>query len=169
VNKAITDTGPPLHLNQIGYIRLLGIFETIVLTGQVREELQEFSTWYSFKQEEAIRSQEETVNDDEITNEKNRWKDHRLQMADLSVLFLVHRIVNALTLTDDLELRRAIESLGRVVVGSVGVLIRGYKMQRLNRDELHNCVDLIFNDSSLYLSRAFRVRVLKLIEELERK
>ncbi|ODS32111.1 MAG: hypothetical protein SCARUB_02761 [Candidatus Scalindua rubra] len=47
--------------------------------------------------------------------------------------------------------------------------MRGYKEGKLNKDDLRRCVDLLFNNSSLYLSSAFRIRVLKLIEELERK
>lgn len=169
MNKSITDTGPPLHLNQIDYVRLLEMFETIVISGQVKEELQDLNIWYSLKKEETLHIQEETVNDIEISDEKNRWRDHKLHMADLSVLVLVRRMMDTLILTDDLELRKAIGSLNRVVIGSVGILIRGYRERKLNMDELHKCVNLLFNDSSLYLSRAFRVRVLKLIEELERE
>ncbi|ODS34754.1 MAG: hypothetical protein SCARUB_00014 [Candidatus Scalindua rubra] len=39
--------------------------------------------------------------------------------------------------------------------------------QKLNKEELGKCVELLFNDSSLYLSSAFRMRVLRLIEEIE--
>ncbi len=166
MNKAITDTGPPLHLNQIGYLRLFNIFEKIVVSRQVKEELQKFGTWPFFTKTITLHLQEEIVTDDEITEEQDKRKDLMLHRADLSVLVLMWRMMDALALTDDLALRRAIESLGRVVVGSVGILIRGYRDQSLSKDELRQCVDLLFNDNSLYLSRAFRVRVLKLIEEL---
>lgn len=167
MNKAITDTGPPLHLNQIGYIRLLKVFDTLLVSTQVKEELQEYGIWHCLTKEKAVHLQEETIIDDEITKEQNRWKDLTLHRADVSVLVLVQRTADALALTDDLVLRRAMESLGRVVVGSVGIVIRGYREKRLSKDELYKCVDLLFNDSSLYLSRIFRDRVQKLIEELE--
>lgn len=167
MNKAITDTGPPLHLNEIKSIRILKIFETMVVSTQVKEELQEFGIW-PFLKEELIHLQEKMVTDKEITAEQERWKDLMLHRADLSILVLLHSMIDTLALTDDLALRRVIESLGRIVVGSIGVLVRGYRDQRLSKDELHQGIDLLFNDSSLYLSRAFRVRVHKLIEEFER-
>ena len=166
MNLAITDTGPPLHLNQIGYLRLFNIFEKIVVSKQVKDELLKFGVWSFFTKEMATHLQEEIVTDDEINKEQDKRKDHMLHKTDLSVLVLMCRMMDALALTDDLSLRRAIESLGRVVVGSIGILIRGYRDQRLSKDELHRCMDLLFNDSSLYLSRAFRVRVLKLIEKI---
>ncbi|ODS32110.1 MAG: hypothetical protein SCARUB_02760 [Candidatus Scalindua rubra] len=42
MNKVITDTGPPLHLDQIGHIRLLEIFVTLVVSCQVKKELQKY-------------------------------------------------------------------------------------------------------------------------------
>jgi predicted nucleic acid-binding protein len=167
MNKAITDTGPPLHLNETGYIQLLKLFDTLLVSTQVKEELQDLGVWYSLTKQKAIHLQEEIIIDDEITKEQDRWKDLTLHRADVSVLVLVKRMADALALTDDLALRKAIESLGRVVVGSVGILIRGYREKRLSKDELHKGVDLLFNDSSLYLSRIFRDRVRKLVEELE--
>jgi predicted nucleic acid-binding protein len=167
VNKAITDSGPPLHLNEIGYIQFLKIFDTLLVSTQVKEELQDLCIWHYLTKEKAVHLQEETIIDDEITKEQDRWKNFTLHRADLSVLVLVQRKAGTLALTDDLALRRAIESLGRVFVGSLGIVIRGYREKRLSKDELHKCVDLLFNDSSLYLSRIFRDRVQKLIEELE--
>lgn len=72
-------------------------------------------------------------------------------------------------LADDLKLRKAIESLGRGVIGSVGILIRGYREKMLTNEELRKSVYMLFNDSNLYLSSAFRKKVLKLVEELEER
>ena len=167
MNKAITDSGPPIHLNETGYIHLLKVFDTLLVSMQVKEELLDFGIWRCLIKDEAVHLQEETICDDEITGEQDRRKDLTLHRADVSVLVLVRRMGQALALTDDLALRKAIESLGRAVVGSVGIIIRGYREKMLSKDELHKCIDLLFNDSSLYLSRIFRDRVRKLIEELE--
>ena len=168
MSRAITDTGPPLHLNQIGYLQLFNIFEKIVISTQVKKELQKFGIWSFFKKEIALLLQEEAVTDSELSMEQDGHKKFILHTADLSVLILTRRIKDTLTLTDDLALRRAIEAFGRVVVGSVGIVIRGYKERRLSMAELRKCLDLLFDDSSLYLSRPFFDRVLKLIEKLDK-
>lgn len=168
-DKAITDTGPPLHLHQIGCLHLLRIFKTVIISEQVKKELQGFGTWYSLCNEKGISIEQETVTEDEIIEELNRWKGKELHKTDISVLILARRIADPLILTDDLKLRKAIESLGREVIGSVGILIKSYKEKMLTKEELRKSVYMLFNDSSLYLSSAFRGSVLKLVEELEER
>lgn len=169
MDKAITDTGPPLHLHQIGYLQLLRIFKTVVVSELVKKELQEFGTWYSFCNEKGISIKQKTVTEDEIIDEHKKWKEQKLHKADISVLILARRVADALVLADDLKLRKAIESLGRGVIGSVGILIRGYREKMLTNEELRKSVYMLFNDSNLYLSSAFRKKVLKLVEELEER
>lgn len=169
MNRAITDTGPPVHLCQISQCQLLGMFKSISLSEQVKKELELYGSWEELNKNKSIHINKESVSEDEIENEQLKWEKFCLQRADLSVLVIVHRLGDALALTDDLELRKAIESLDRTVVGSVGVLIRGYRTGKLKKDELCKCVDMLFNDSSLYLSSAFRARVLSMIENIERK
>lgn len=169
MDKAIIDTGPPLHLHQIGCLQLLRIFKAVMVSGQVKKELEGFGTWYYLYNEKGISIEQETIAEDEIIEELNRWKGKELHKTDISVLVLARRIADPLILTDDLKLRKAIESLGREVIGSVGVLIRSYKEKMLTNEELRKSVCLLFNDSSLYLSSAFRGRVLKLVEELEKR
>ena len=112
MNKAITDSGPPIHLNETGYIQLLKVFDTLLVSTQVKEELLDFGIWHCLIKDEAVHLQEATIFDDEITEEQDRWKDLTLHRADVSVLVLVRRMGQALALTDGLALRKAIESLG---------------------------------------------------------
>lgn len=69
-------------------------------------------------------------------------------------------------LTDDLDLRRRLESQGAVVVGSVGVLVRAYSRHLISRAELENAVDMLFTQSTLHVSRAFVAYVRGLLSEL---
>lgn len=168
MDKAITDTGPVLHLSQTGYIYLLKIFETLIISSYVQKELNEHGVWQRLSNEH-INVVKEDVSENEVIEERGNWEKSKLHKTDISVLVLVRRIVDALSLTDDLELRRAIESLGREVIGSVGVLFRGYHEKMFDKEALRNAVTMLFDDSSLYLSSAFRLRILKLAEELEKQ
>jgi len=64
-----------------------------------------------------------------------------------------------------MELRKAVESASRIVVGTVGVLVlfRAYNQEPISENELRNLVDSLFNDSSLYLSSAFKKKVLNMV------
>ncbi len=66
-----------------------------------------------------------------------------------------------------LKLRRAVVMARRQVTGSVGIIVRGYRQKYLSYGEMVTAMDRLFNDSSLYLSRSFKNRVLELVRELE--
>lgn len=91
----------------------------------------------------------------------------RLQPADIEVFLLAREgRFESLVLTDDLALRRVLEEHGAVVAGSVGVLVRAYAIGRLSRQELERSMEALLEESSLHLSRAFRVYVKKLLADL---
>jgi predicted nucleic acid-binding protein len=91
----------------------------------------------------------------------------RIQPADAQVFAVARdRSFQVIALTDDLALRKLLEREGATVVGSIGLLIRGYRDGRLTRDALDKCIDDLLGKSTLHLSRAFRSYVRQLVEEL---
>lgn len=169
MSRAVTDTGPLLHLQQIDQLSLLSLFSAVYISGHVREELKDYSVWSYLEEEKKLKVTVQVVTDIEVRREKRRWRALRLSNPDLSVLALMRRFPEAIVLTDDLELRRAVETAGHEVTGSVGIVVRGYKQGHLSYDGLVTAMDRLFNDSSLYLSRSFKNRVLGLIRELEKE
>ena len=85
---------------------------------------------------------------------KETYSGFRLHLADLAVVAILCKKENTIVVTDDMELRKTVESAGRAVIGTVGVLFRAYKQGTIGENKLRNLVDLLFNDSSLYLSSA---------------
>lgn len=169
MSRAVADTGPFLHMQEIDQLSLLSFFTAVNISGQVREELRDYSVWLSLEKEKRLKVTVQAVTDIEIKREKRRWRSLQLSDPDLSVLVLMRRFPEATVLTDDLELRRAVVTVGREVTGSVGIIVRGYRRGRLSYEEMVTVMDHLFNDSSLYLSRSFKNRVLELIRELERQ
>lgn len=51
--------------------------------------------------------------------------------------------------------------------GTVGVLIRAYTSGRITRADLDGAIESLFNQSSLFISRAFRIYLKKLLSDLE--
>ena len=106
----------------------------------------------------------EQVPEQALYSTKETFSCFRLHLADLAVLVILCKTENAIALTDDMELRKAIESIRRVVVGTVGVLFRAYGQGFVGENKLRNLVDMLFNDSSLYLtSSALKKKVLTMI------
>ncbi len=90
----------------------------------------------------------------------------RIQPADAQVFALAQADrFQSLVLTDDLALRRLLESHGCTVVGSVGVLIRTHVSGLFRREELERSIEDLFEVSTLHWSPAFRAYVRQLLEE----
>ena len=54
------------------------------------------------------------------------------------------KIVDAVAVTDDLAFHKAIESSGRTVAGTIGILFRGFKLGVLDKGQLISMVDRTF-------------------------
>jgi predicted nucleic acid-binding protein len=168
ISEAIVDTGPPLHLWEIGQVTLLSFFPILHFTHQIKKELVHHSVWSSVEKEKRLKIALHTISDNEVGLEHRRRHPSRLSNPDLSILALMQHLSEATVLTDDLELRQAVEYSRHGVVGSIGIVVRGYKRGNLSYEEMAAAVDRLLNDSSLYLRRAFKERILRLVRRLER-
>jgi len=164
--SCVTDTGPPLHLAEIAQIRLLTVFERISLSGQVKSELVQHDVFDRITSALGDRLAVEQVGRPDIKAQRIHFADLHVQTADLSVAVLAVRNKSQVVLTDDLDLRKGLENLGLTVVGSIGVCVRAFSDGLLTRQETCESLDRLLNDSSLYLSRAFRDHVQNLLDNL---
>ena len=71
-------------------------------------------------------------------------------------------------LTDDLELRKAVETCGLKPVGTVGVIINAYKTGLIgDAKTLDKVLNSLFDHSSLYISGIFKEFILEKVKEFE--
>jgi len=163
VREAITDTGPVLHLHEIGWCRAMSIFDHLLMPNLVAQELRNYGVSpHPFN----VPGLYVTV----VDISPNEWEpivSTSIHFADAQVLALSRsKQFRTTVLTDDLALRRRMENEGAIVVGSVGVLIRAYTTGRLKRDDLESAIDALLTTSTLYLSRAFKTYVRHLLAGL---
>lgn len=164
---AVVDTGPLIHLDEIRQLTLLlDIFETLHIPEAVLEELTNTEAKAFINSHLNTRIKTTNIPDQHIFAAKDRYAGFRLQFADLSILAQMQHISEAVGVTDDLALRKAIEQSGRTVTGTVGILFRACKLQIISTDHLRDAVNRLFDDSSLYLSSAFKTRIVEMIESV---
>ena len=166
MHDAVTDTGPFIHLDEIQQLDLLtAVFNSVRVPEQVIRELSN-QTAQTFIEQNPESIFVERVPDEALFAAKDAYPGFRLHLADLAIVVLLTKYIQTVACTDDLELRKAIESSGRTVVGTIGILFRSYKISFITNEQLRSLIDLIFNDSSLYLSSAFKNRVLNIVNSL---
>jgi predicted nucleic acid-binding protein len=140
---AVVDTGPLIHLDEICQLELfLAVFSILHIPEAVIGELanqnaKTFISQYSDKIKTII------VPDQSIFAAKDTHTAFRLQLADLAVLALIQQITDAVAVTDDLALRKAIEASGSTVTGTVGILFRAYNLKIINAEQLRVSVDTL--------------------------
>jgi len=163
---AVANTGPLLHLSEIGLEKVLTIFERVIVSEQVKAELIRHSVFDRLAETLSNRFMVQGVTKEELEAQGKLLSGFKVHRADLSVAALAFRLLPDVVLTDDLELRKGLEAQGHTVVGSVGVLIRAFRVGLLTKAELKSHLDRLFDGSTLYLSKAFRTHVRKLLKDL---
>ena len=167
VSEAISDTGPILHLQEVGWQTALGIFTHLVIPDLVAAELRTYGL-------EPMQLDIADLTCSIVSVPVEQWqvvihepRTPALHPADAQVVVLAQTTqFQYPVLTDDLALRRCLEEQGSVVVGSIGVLVRAYQAGHLHRGELEMAVDALFDHSTLHISRAFRAYVRQLLVSL---
>ena len=165
--SSIADSGPPIHLQQIRRLDLLATVSPLTIPKQVQAELGAKSVWKALRRLPRLDVHLHRVSVSAINRERHRSTVGKLSDADVAVLVLARRSPNDLVLTDDLHLRRRVEAIPRRVVGSVGILVRAYRLKKIGSFQLRRGINELLDDSSLYLSSAFRQKVWALIQQLE--
>jgi predicted nucleic acid-binding protein len=166
VHETVSDTGPVLHLQEIGKLATLNIVAPLLLPDLVVEELEARGLGATRLREAGI---DFTVRGVEPLAWRTVIRDiaPQIQPADAQVFSLARSSgFQGLVLTDDLALRRLLESRGGSVTGTVGILIRAYSVRSISRDEMEITFEALLKQSTLHLSRAFRTYLKHLLSDL---
>lgn len=167
LETAVTDTGPLLHLAEIGQEGLLRLFERVIASEQVAAEARRFGVLDRITSALGCRLVIERVTDGEVSAQREVLDDRCAHQTDLSVAALAARSTPDVVLTDDLTLRKGLEAQGCQVVGSVGILVRAFRAGRVSKSDLHVSLERLFDGSSLYLSKSFRAHVRSLLDDID--
>ncbi|MDD2367645.1 MAG: hypothetical protein PHN84_15965 [Desulfuromonadaceae bacterium] len=120
MHDAVFDTGPLIHLHEIDQLKIItSVFASIQIPEQVVREITN-PPILSFIQLHSENINIHPISEPDLFATKDAFSNFRLHLADLAVLMLLKIHIEAVAVTDDLALRKAIESSGRTVVGTIG-------------------------------------------------
>jgi predicted nucleic acid-binding protein len=148
-DQAVSDTGPLRHLAEIGEHPLLTLFSRIIVPRLVVRELQAQGFWSTLVED--LR-QLIVVSGPSLDAESVLHRPRGLDAADAAVLLVATQYPNHLVLTDDLAVRRAAKSRGCRVVGTIGLIGRGYEVGALSLPQAEAMLDRVVDESTLYLT-----------------
>lgn len=148
--NVVVDTGPLIHLAEIDCLSLFSVFTELHIPDAV---------WHEARSPSSIREQLSgahrwTLESRDIEEFVAAHRLRHLQMGELECLFLSRRERIPTLLTDDLAVRDAARALGITPVGSLGIILKSYKLGRLSFEEADHRLQELDRTSSLYVTRA---------------
>lgn len=150
---AVTDAGPLIHLAEVGCLTLLRVFGIVHIPDAVWSEtvgqarVPQADVWaLSIIQRHTLpRSELERF------VRENALQD--LHSGECESLYLCHRVNVPILLTDDLAVRDAAKRLGLTPVGSLGIIVRAYRLGYIALIEAERHITALYDTSSLFVTR----------------
>ena len=152
MSAAVVDAGPLIHLHEVGALRHLAIFSTLHVPSEI---------WSETVGQQRV--PERAMLDLGVRRESH-FDDlaHFVETNNLGVLhpgeqeclYTCRSEAISILVTDDLAARDAAKRLAITPVGSLGIIVRAYRVGRLELDEAENSIRLLQTTSSLFVISA---------------
>ncbi|MBI5177610.1 hypothetical protein HY995_06020 [Candidatus Micrarchaeota archaeon] len=144
IDAAVFDAGPLIHLKEIGALGTLALFTKVVLSGQVRDELLDFSLPKNCA----------------VVELDGRAKDMAkivaeslgLGLGEASAIALAKQKRVRLFFTDDLGARDAAKRFNLEPHGTLAIITRAYRENLSSKAEAISFLEKIHSGSSLYVT-----------------
>jgi predicted nucleic acid-binding protein len=146
---AVADTGPLIHLAEVGCLTLLSIFEDLHIPEGVWREAERPP---SIRLELAF-AKRHFLSRDEVARFTADHELEKLQAGERESLLLCSRLGVPVLLTDDLAVRRVGKALGLTPVGSLGIIARAHRMGRINIETAERHLRELYTVSSLFVTQ----------------
>jgi len=154
MSVVVTDAGPLIHLNEIGCLSLLRIFETVHVPDAVWFESVRAGRVLDTAILSLGRIRRHALPLGQIEQFVSQNNLMHLQAGEKESLCLCREIGVLILLTDDLAVREAAKRLGLKPVGSLGVVVRAYHMGHCSLSKAERYLTDLYDVSSLFVARA---------------
>lgn len=148
----VADAGPLIHLNEIGALQFLESFVPLYVPEQVWEETVGHGRVHAKSLQAVPGLRRVIVSADECDRFVAKNALHHLHVGERACLALCARDGISTLLTDDLAVRDAAKQLGVQPVGSLGVIIRAFRMHNIERGEAETLMRRLQTTSSLFVT-----------------
>ena len=152
ISKAVFDTGPFLHLYEIELLNILRLFKSILIIGEVFNEL---------KKNRNLHAEINKIKSIKLLKLNSRYKDmskllvekHNIGLAESCSISLALQEKADVFITDDLDARTAAKNLNLEVHGTVGVILRAFREGIISKEKAISKIKELHEKSSLYITK----------------
>jgi len=161
-NRAVSDTGPIIHLSEINLIKVFDVFSVVVIPEEVERELKNCKILI-FKKIKILKLYPEFKDKVKIfTNQEN------LDLGEAFAVVLAMQEKTDYFLTDDLDARNVAIKYNIQVHGTIGIILRAFRERIIDKKTAIEKVNELYTKSSLFITKDLVNSVLMAIEEFKR-
>lgn len=154
ISAAVADAGPLIHLAEIGCFALLRGWDVLYVPDAVWAETVECGRVSESYVNSLNTIQRRSLPLPEVAQFVRQKNSESLQNGECEALFLCQQTNVSILLTDDLVVRYAAERLKVTPVGSLGVIVKAYRLGYISQAEAERHITDLYDVSSLYVTRA---------------
>jgi predicted nucleic acid-binding protein len=152
--EAVADAGPIIHLHEINQLHLLRIFSILHIPNAIWEEITDQNRVAPIDIKNLKNIHRHTFDRADIGEFIERHNLKSLHSGELESLFLCHAFGVPLLLTDDLAVRQVSKELGITPIGSLGVVVRAFRLGIVSLEEAEQHLIALHHSSSLFVTSA---------------
>lgn len=149
---AVADSGPLIHLYEIGVLELLNLFE-LQIPDAVWEETVGRDRIPAHALSNRDHLQKQTLDSSNVESFVAANGLETLQRGEQECLCLCQLKGISLLLTDDLAVRDMAKGLGLIAVGSLGIVVRAFRAGLISHAQATTNLNALFDTSSLFVTR----------------
>ena len=161
-NKAVSNTGPLLHLKEIEALNLLSIFDFVFIPNEVAEELKE----KKFMIVRKIKVKSLDTKFKYLSNLLSIKFD--IGLAEVEAIALAMQEKADYFLTDDLDVRSVANSYNIEVHGTIGTVLRAFREKIIDEKTTISNINRLYANSSLFLTKELISQVIGSIKQFRR-
>jgi predicted nucleic acid-binding protein len=161
--KAVSDSGPIIHLNEINFLESFNIFNSVLIPEEVESEIKKHKI-YPMKK---IRVAALNTRHKDIVKILTNQKD--LGLGESEAISLAIQEKPCIFLTDDLEARNIAKEFSLDVHGSLGIILRAFREELINLDIAIKKINELQSKSSLFITRDLIENAIKAVKSFKRK
>ena len=150
VEHAVADAGPLIHLHEVGQTDLLNLFKMLCIPDAVWAESVDRINIPPLNLNNVRRH---TLAAGDVDHFVQTHSLSNLHVGERESLCLCNQLDIPLLLTDDLAVREAARRLCVRPVGSLGIVVRGYKEGVLPYSEAEKILIALYEESSLFVTQ----------------
>jgi len=161
-NRAVSDTGPIMHLSEINLINSFDIFSELIIPEEVERELKNSKTLI-FKKIKILKLSPDFKDKVKIlTNQEN------LDLGEAFAIVLAMQEKTDYFLTDDLDARNVAIKYNLQVHGTIGIMLRAFREKIIDKKTAIEKLNELYAKSSLFITKDLVHSILRAVEEFKK-